>query len=79
MSGGKKRVNAFIPAELDERIVFFEQYLNHTRTDIIRKALEEYLARLEEEMIQKELEEGYKANADYYRRTNKEWQFADSV
>lgn len=48
-----------------------------TTSEIIRNALQDYLNKLEKAKIDTELEDGYKANYDYYLKSQKEWEYAD--
>ncbi len=73
-----KKINFQTSPELYFRANIVAEELNFSLSETIRIALEEFLKRYEAEKIQKELEEGYKANEAYYLKMNEEWKFADA-
>ena len=75
--GQKERLSFFISAELSEKVSTLSKRVNLTISDIARRALQNYINQMEKEIIDKELEAGYKANYDYYAKSQSEWQYAD--
>lgn len=78
LTGKKKRVNLLVPQELASRASQAAKKLDFTISDLYRNALSNYLEEIERMRIEKELEEGYKANYSYYSRMSKEWKAADA-
>ena len=74
----KKRLSLFVNSELSERVIQISKQSKLTASKIIRNALQEYVCKLEKaKKIESELETGYKANHDYYLKSQKEWEYAD--
>ena len=74
----KERVNLFLPPDLFKRATLTAKTQESTLSDLFRTALRNYLELLENDRIEKELEEGYRANQKYYSRMSKEWEVADA-
>jgi hypothetical protein len=79
ISGKKEKVNFLISKDLIEKSKWAAKELNYTLSDFFRIALFNFLKDLERARIEKELEEGYKANAKYYAQMSEEWNFADTL
>jgi len=78
ISGKKERVNFLVPKELVQKARIAATELDYTLSDFFRAAVSNFLREYETARIEKELEEGYRANFSYYAKMNKEWEFADS-
>ena len=73
----KERLSFFINSELSKRVNEISKQTKLPISEIIRNALQSYVNQVEKERIAKELETGYKANYEYYLKTQKEWKHAD--
>lgn len=73
----KERLSFFVNQDLSKKIYRVSEQTNQTVSELARQALKEYLERIEKEKIEQELENGYKANYDYYLRFQEEWNYAD--
>lgn len=73
----KERLSFFVPSELSEKINKISKLTNLTISDIARNALQNYIEQIEKEKTEKELEAGYKANYDYYLKSQAGWDYAD--
>ena len=69
-----KRINFLAPEPLVCKIVLHAKENQLTESGLIRRALERYFEEYELKKLEKELEEGYEANAQYYAKTNSEWE-----
>lgn len=68
----KERMSFFVNRELFLRINEVSKRTKLTVSEIARKALEYFIEKVEKERIEKELEEGYKANYAYYLKEQEE-------
>jgi len=59
-------------SELSNKISSIAKQRNLPLSEIVRNALQFYI-----EKIENELEAGYKANYNYYLKTQEDWKFAD--
>lgn len=73
----KERLSFFVNADLAKKLNEFSEKSNLSLSDIAREALKNYLEKIEKEKTEKELEDGYKANYDYYLKSQSEWEYAD--
>ena len=73
----KERLSFFVNPELSEKINSISKQTNLTISEIGRKALQNFIDLLEKEKLENELEAGYKANFQYYLKSQKEWENAD--
>lgn len=73
----KKRLSFFVSSELSAKINNISKQQKTTISDIARVALQNYIEKLEKEKIEIELEAGYKANYDYYVKSEESWNHAD--
>jgi predicted transcriptional regulator len=73
----KERLSFFVNSDLSDKITQISQHTRLTVSEIARKALLKYIDEIEKEKIEKELEEGYKANYDYYLKSQEDWKYAD--
>ncbi|HMS34203.1 MAG TPA: hypothetical protein PKC91_08950 [Ignavibacteria bacterium] len=73
----KERLSFFVNSELSERVNQISKQSKLTTSEIVRIALQDYVCKLEKVKIESELEAGYKANHDYYLKSQKEWENAD--
>ncbi|MGD1044591.1 MAG: hypothetical protein ABR936_04570 [Bacteroidota bacterium] len=74
----KKRFTFNGTVELERKTSWLTDFLRTSTSDVFRKAIEEYYEKVRQEMIERELEDGYKSNYKYYAKMNQEWEFADS-
>ena len=74
-----KRINFTISQSLNVKAEKIARDMNVSISNLLRRALEKYIAENEQEKIDLELSEGYKANYEYYSNSQKEWRFADSL
>jgi len=73
----KERLSFFVNSELSNKINRISKQTNLPISEIARKALQNFIDQVEKEKIETELEAGYKANYDYYLKTQEEWKYAD--
>ncbi|MCF8240990.1 MAG: ribbon-helix-helix domain-containing protein [Melioribacteraceae bacterium] len=73
----KERLSFFVNSELSDKINRISKQTKLTVSEIARKALINYIEQIEKEKIENELETGYKANYDYYLKSQEEWKYAD--
>ena len=73
----KERLSFFVNADLAKKLNEFSEKSNLSLSDIAREALKNYLEKIEKEKTEKELEDGYKANYEYYLKSQSEWEYAD--
>jgi len=73
----KERLSFFVSSELSDKINHISKHTKLTVSEIARKALQNYIDQIEKEKIEKELEDGYKANYDYYMKSQEDWKYAD--
>ena len=73
----KERLSFFVDSELSNKVNRISKQTNLTVSDIARKALQNFVVQVENEKIDRELEAGYKANYNYYLKSQEEWQYAD--
>jgi metal-responsive CopG/Arc/MetJ family transcriptional regulator len=74
----KERLSFFINSELSNKVNRISKQTKITVSEIARTALQNYLDQVEKEKIEKELEAGYKANYNYYQKSQEEWKYADN-
>ena len=73
----KERLSFFINSETSKRINNISKQTKLPVSEIARRALHSYIDQVEKEKIEKELEAGYKANYEYYLKSQEEWKHAD--
>lgn len=73
----KERLSFFVNSELSDKVNRISKQTKLTVSEIARKALLNYIDEIEKEKIDKELEAGYKANYDYYLKSQEDWKYAD--
>ncbi len=73
----KERLSFFVTSELSNKVGRISKQTKLPVSEIARKALQNYIDQIEKEKIENELEIGYKANYDYYLKTQEEWKHAD--
>jgi metal-responsive CopG/Arc/MetJ family transcriptional regulator len=74
----KKKLVVDVPKALFDETEIATRELHTTTSDIVRKALEQYLLGRRQKKLEQELEAGYLANAASARRVNEEWSAADA-
>ena len=72
------RKNIIFPIDLISRFENENRKLGVDFSNFVREAIDEKLKRIEKERLDKELEQGYLANADLDRATCEEFKFVDS-
>lgn len=73
----KERLSFFVNSELANKVIKISKQTNLPVSEIARKALQNFIDHIEKEKIENELEAGYKANHDYYLKSQEEWKHAD--
>ncbi len=73
----KERLSFFVNSDLSEKVNKISEQTNLTVSEIARQALVNFIDKVEREKIEKELEAGYKANYEYYLKSQEEWKNAD--
>lgn len=73
----KERMSFFVNSELSNMVSKISKQTNLTVSEIARKALQNFIDQMEKEKIENELEAGYKANYEYYLKSQEEWKYAD--
>ena len=73
----KERLSFFINSETSKRVNNISKQTKLPVSEIARRALQNYINQIEKEKIEKELEAGYKANYEYYLKSQEEWKHAD--
>lgn len=73
----KERLSFFVNSELADKINQISKQTNLPISEIARKALVNYIEQIEKNKLEKELEDGYKANFDYYLKSQEDWNYAD--
>jgi len=74
-----QRLNLTILPELTRRAESMSKRLNISISEIARRALSDYLDRLEKADLEKRLTEGYQANIAYYSQQQEDWKHADRL
>ena len=78
MTNKKERLSFFVNSDLSDKVNKISKQKKTTVSEIARKALQFYIEQIEKERIDKELENGYKENYDYYLKSQEDWKYADS-
>jgi metal-responsive CopG/Arc/MetJ family transcriptional regulator len=73
-----KKICLNIPSLLLEKIDEEAANLNITRSELTREALESYAKSVSAARLEKELKEGYIANAELAKKVCEEWKFVDA-
>lgn len=73
----KEQFSFLVDSELFSKMNKISEQTKLPISEIIRKALQNYVEQMEKEKIEMELEIGYKANYDYYLKSQEEWEYAD--
>jgi len=74
-----QRLNLIVVPELTQKAESVSKRLNISISEIVRRALSEYLDRLERADLEKQLTEGYQTNAAYYSQQQEDWKHADQL
>ena len=75
--GKRERLSFFVNAELSDRVNNIAKQAKLPVSEIARKALQSFIDQVEKEKIETELAAGYKANYEYYQKTQEDWKHAD--
>ena len=73
----KERLSFFVNPELSVKVNEISKQTKLTISEIVRNALQNYIDQIEKEKVENELEAGYKANYDYYLKSQEAWKYAD--
>lgn len=73
----KERLSFFVNSELSRKVNNISKQTKLPVSEIVRKALQNFIELIEREKLESELEDGYKANYEYYLKTQGEWKYAD--
>ena len=73
----KERLSFFVSQDISEKVNIISKQSKLTVSEIARKALQNYIEKIEKDEIEKALEEGYKVNYKYYLKAQEEWKHAD--
>ncbi len=73
-----RRKNFLLPVELEERINRVSRRLRKDFSQLTREALQQYVEKIEQENLERELAEGYSANAARIKAVNQDWESADA-
>ncbi|MFH1198420.1 MAG: ribbon-helix-helix domain-containing protein [bacterium] len=73
----KERLSFFVNSELSSKVSRISKQTKLPVSEIVRKALQNFIDQVEKEKIETELEAGYKSNYEYYLKTQEEWKYAD--
>ncbi|HPC37021.1 MAG TPA: hypothetical protein PLW05_10425 [Candidatus Marinimicrobia bacterium] len=74
-----QRLNLIVVPELTRKAASVSKRLNISISEVVRRALSEYLDRIEQVEMEKQLSEGYQANAAYYAKQQEDWKHADQI
>lgn len=74
---GKERISFFVLSDISEKLNQVAKTEKTSISGIVREAIKSYLTEIEKNKINRELEEGYKANHNYYLKSQKDWEYAD--
>jgi hypothetical protein len=77
-AGVKERVNLYLPRNIRMEADGILKKSHSSLSELVTYLLWNYIAKVRQEELERELEEGYKANSSYYRRSGEEWKHADS-
>jgi metal-responsive CopG/Arc/MetJ family transcriptional regulator len=77
-SGASRKVIVDFPDPLYEETQKAADELSINRSVLIRRAVHEYLRRLERQKLARELAEGYRANADLHQKVSDEFKYVDA-
>ncbi len=72
-----RRVAVDFPAPLWDRAERATQELSINRSELVRQAVQQFIEKFQREKLEKELAEGYRANADLDRRIGEEFSAVD--
>jgi len=74
----RKKVSLDLPSSLYEETESVVREQQTTISALLRQALEKYLAEFQRQKLERELEEGYLANAAVAEQTMKDFEFVDA-
>ncbi|MBU4308883.1 MAG: ribbon-helix-helix domain-containing protein [Candidatus Marinimicrobia bacterium] len=74
-----QRLNLIVLPELTKRAESVSKRMKVSISEIVRRALSEYLDRIERADLEKQLSEGYQANSAYYNQQQEDWKHADQL
>jgi hypothetical protein len=74
----KERLSFFVNSDLSDKVIQISKQKKITISEIARIALQNFIAQVEKEKIEKELEDGYQDNYNYYLKSQGDWMYADS-
>lgn len=74
-----QRLNLIVMPELTRKAAVVSKRMKISISEIVRRALSEYLDRIERADLEKQLSEGYQANTAYYCQQQEDWKHADKL
>jgi predicted adenine nucleotide alpha hydrolase (AANH) superfamily ATPase len=78
ITGKRERVNFWAPSELIKRANRVAKAFNFSLSEVTRKALEEYIEKVEQERLEKEIGEACKYYYELDKEMAKEWESAEA-
>jgi len=76
--GAKERVNLYLPQKIRMEADSILKKSRSSLSELVSYLLWNYIKKIRREELDRELEEGYKANHAYYMHSGEEWRHADS-
>lgn len=76
-NSNKERLSFFVNIDLSKKINKISKQTNQTVSELARKAIQQYVDLIEKSKTEQELEDGYKANYNYYLKSQEDWKYAD--
>lgn len=73
----RERVNFWIPKALSKRVKWAEKEFDFSRSDLFRQAIIEFITKLEQDAIDREVEETCKFYRTKDQQLAKEWRAAE--
>ncbi len=73
----QERVNFWIPKALSKRVKWAEKEFDFSRSDLFRQAIIEFIAKLEKDAVDREVEETCKFYRSKDQQLAKEWRAAE--
>lgn len=77
--GVKERVSLYLPQKVRMEADTILKKSSSSLSELVTFLLWNYVKKIRQEELERELEEGYKANSQYYKQSGEEWKHADSL
>jgi hypothetical protein len=78
MSGRKEKVNFLFPSELNRKAIAVAKELGFSYSDLVRRALADWIERIEREKIDREIGEACREFYEIDKQLAEEWRIAES-